>query len=143
MLESVQVTTQFPVVVPEHLFVQIAEQVKGFHAHIGSLESALEKTPEVFEPVGMDASVNVSLSVVNGRMNVVPMLQTLIGHERIGVDCASGFHMSANLSLYMMLAPRWKHICANLSAALQNPNDCYFISAAIRRTTPVVRLACH
>src|SRR5260370_409729 len=143
MLESVQVTTQFPVVVPEHLFVQIAEQVKGFHAHIGSLESALEKTPEVFEPVGMDASVNVSLSVVNGLMNVVPMLQTLIGHERSGVDCASGFNMSANLSLYMMLAPSWNHICANLSAALQNPNDWSFILAASCSNPAIVLLAVH
>ena len=51
--------------IPEHLFIKIPEQVERFHAHVGSLDSTLEQTPEVFESVGVNLSIHVRLSMVN------------------------------------------------------------------------------
>ena len=65
MLESKSIVSQLPKVVAEHLLVQITEQMKGFHADIGTLQLALEQAPEVFKPVGMNLSVYVFLRMVN------------------------------------------------------------------------------
>jgi len=51
MLESKSIMQHLAEVVPEHLFVQIPEQVERLHADIGSLEAALQEAPEVFESV--------------------------------------------------------------------------------------------
>ena len=59
MHETKPIVSQFAEVVAEHLFVQIAEEVEGFDAHIGSLDSALAQAPEVFESVGGNLPVNV------------------------------------------------------------------------------------
>lgn len=89
MLESSSIVRQFAEVKPEHLFVQIPEQVELFHAHVSPFESALEKAPEVFEAIGVNLPVNVFFGVVNDLMLESLMPQSLIGHKRIGVDCAA------------------------------------------------------
>src|SRR5437899_2720280 len=99
MLESSSIIRQFPQVVPEHLFVQIPEQVKLFYAHISSLEPSLEQAPEVFEPVGVNLTVNVLFGMVNDLVLESLFSESLIGHERIGIDRAPRFDVSANLGL--------------------------------------------
>ena len=55
--EAVEIVHVFPVVVAERLFVDVAEQVEGLDADIGSVQSALQQAPEVFQPVGVDIPV--------------------------------------------------------------------------------------
>jgi len=99
VLETKSIVRQFAEVVPEHLFVQIPEQMELFHAHVGSLESALQETPEVFEAVGMNLPVNVFFRMVNHLVLESLFLESLIGHECIGVDRAACFDVSANVAL--------------------------------------------
>jgi len=51
VLESSSIVRQFPEVEPEHLFVEIPKQVKGFDAYIGSFQPALEQAPEILNPL--------------------------------------------------------------------------------------------
>ena len=44
--------------------------MEGFDADIGSVQSALEKAPEVFHSVRVDSSVDVRLSVVNDLVGI-------------------------------------------------------------------------
>jgi len=59
------------VIEPARLFVDIAEQVEGFHADVGPMERPLQKTPEVLHPVGMDVPVGVLDSVIDDRVLIV------------------------------------------------------------------------
>src|SRR5208282_2516435 len=88
VLETKSIVSQFPQVEAEHLLIQIPEEVEGFHAHVGSLNSTLQEAPEVFESVGVNLPVYVFLGVVNYLMLEILMLQALIGEQRIGVDRA-------------------------------------------------------
>jgi len=121
---------QFAEVKPEHLFVQIPEQVELFHAYVGSFEAALEQAPEVFESIGVNLTVNVPFRMVNDLVLESFFPQSLIGHERIGVDRASCFDVSANLSLQSMLFAIANDRAANLSATFQNADDSYFVFCA-------------
>src|SRR5208337_2439492 len=86
VLETKSIVGQFAEVEAEYLLVQVPEQMEGFHAHIGALDSALKETPEVFEPVSVNLPVNVLLGMVDYLMLEILMLQSLIGKKRIGVD---------------------------------------------------------
>ena len=55
----------FPFIEPESLFIQVAEEGKGFHTHVGSLNRPLQQRPEVFNPVGVDVALHVGLCVVH------------------------------------------------------------------------------
>ncbi len=55
-------------IVAEHLLIEVAEQVEGFHADIGSVEPALNQLPEILQAVGVDAAANVFNGVVNYLM---------------------------------------------------------------------------
>src|SRR2546427_9337522 len=87
--------------------------------NVCSLQSTLDQTPEVFQPVGVHLPVNVFLRVVNDFMREVLPLQSLIGHEGIGVDRAASLDVSAYIALYCVLLPIWNHHCANFAATLQ------------------------
>lgn len=54
-----------PFVEPKRLFIQIPEQMKRLHAHIRSLDRALEQRPEVFQPVNMDMAAHVGFRVID------------------------------------------------------------------------------
>ena len=76
------------IVVPEHLLIQVAEEMERFHANVGSFESALEQAPEVFESVGVNLPVNIRLGMVNDLVRESG-LQVLVGHERVGINCTA------------------------------------------------------
>ena len=52
---------EFAEVEAEHLFVEVAERMKPFDTNVSTLQSAFEQTSEVFEFIGVHATVNVSL----------------------------------------------------------------------------------
>src|SRR5580658_7709497 len=87
-----------PIVVAECLFVKVTEQMKRFDAHIGSPDSALQKTPEVFESVGVNLSIDVLLRMVDYLVRVL-LREIVIGLERITVERASGSDVVPHLLL--------------------------------------------
>ena len=52
-------------VIAESLLVQIAKQVKRLDTHISSVDTTLQKAPEILKPVGMNAPVDVFNGMVN------------------------------------------------------------------------------
>jgi hypothetical protein len=105
-------------VVAEYLLVQIAEQVKRFHAHVGSFESAFEQAPEVLHPVGMDAPVHVSDRVVNHLVFVL-WLDAVIGEHRISVEVGAFRDVLADLRLNIHLASGRNDFGPDFTTALQ------------------------
>ncbi len=73
--ESLHVA-QFPVIVPEALFIQIPEQVERLDRDVRSLEAALQKTPEVLHAVGMNVPVHVLNRMVNHLVPTQASLHT-------------------------------------------------------------------
>jgi hypothetical protein len=120
VLETKSIVSQFPQVEAEHLLIQIPEEMKGFHAHVGTFDSALQQAPEVFESVGVNLPVNVFLGMVNHMMLEILVFQSLIGKQRIGVNRAASLDVMANLSLKVMLAASGNHHCANFSATFHD-----------------------
>jgi hypothetical protein len=51
------------IVKPELLFVQISKQVKRFHADAGSVDAALEQTPQVLQPISPPSAVLNELKI--------------------------------------------------------------------------------
>ena len=126
MLESQTVMSQFSEVIPEHLFVQIPEQMERLHAHIGSFQSALEQAPEVFESVGVNLSVNVFFCVVNDLVFVSPRIQSIVGLQGIGVNFASLIDVLPNDGLHLWLAASLCDHSANLSATFEDSDNWNF-----------------
>jgi len=132
MLESQTIVSQFPEVIPEYLFVQIPEQVKRLDAHISAFQSALEQTPEVFESVGVNLSVNVLFRVVNDLVFVSPRIQSIVGLQGIGVNFASLIDVLPNDGLHFRLAASLCNHSANLSAPFKDSDNWDFsLEAAI------------
>ena len=130
MLKSSSIVRQFPEVVPEHLFVQIPEQMELFHARVSSLEAALEQAPEVFESVSVNLSVNVLFGVVNDLVLESLFPESLIRHERIGVDRTPRFDVGTNGRLESVFFATAYNRPANFSTAFQNADDGHFVFCA-------------
>src|ERR1035437_5556228 len=47
------------IIVAEYLLIHIAVKVEWFDGNVGSADPALQQTPEVFNPVGVDAATDV------------------------------------------------------------------------------------
>jgi hypothetical protein len=69
--EAVTVIHILPIVEPKSLFIDVAEQVEGLNANVGSTETALQETPEVFHAVRVNISANVFLSVIDNVVRVL------------------------------------------------------------------------
>jgi hypothetical protein len=131
--ESVAVSDELvlggAMIVAEHLFVQIPEEVEWLGADVGAFESALEKTPKVFESVGVNLPVNVAFGVVNDLVDKI-LVQSLIGKKGIGVDRAASSDVLPNFTLDRVLAPIRNYRCADLATAFQDSHDRSFVFGA-------------
>jgi hypothetical protein len=143
VLESKTIVSQFPKVIPEHLLVEIPEEMEWLYADIGAFQLALEQTPKVFESVGVNLSVNVSFSVVNNLVLETLLLESLIGHERIGIDRAARFDVSANVGLQSVLFAIPHYGGANLAATFQNAHDGGFVFGASFSNPALVFVGVH
>jgi hypothetical protein len=143
VLESQTIVSQFPEVVPEYLFVQVPEEMERLNADIGAFQLALEQAPEVFEAIGVNLPVNVSFGMVNHLMLESLFLESLIGHERIGVDRAARFDVSADVGLQRVLFPVSDYSGANFTTTFQNAHDSGFIFGASLSNPALVFVGVH
>ena len=143
VLESKSIVSEFPEVVPEHLLIQIPEEMERLNADIGAFQLALEQAPEIFESVGVNLSINVAFRMVNDLVLESLGLESLIGHERIGVDRASRFDVSANVGLERVLFAIAHDSGANLATALKDAHDGGFILGASLSNPATVFVGVH
>ena len=117
--EAVNVIKVFPIVVAEHLFIEVAEQVKRFYRNVGSIQSALEATPKVFDTIGVDAAINVLLRVIDDAVNIIRRHVHVAGVV-IGIKlgaCRNAFRdsrmnrclLAIGTTLVLTCPPRSKH----------------------------------
>src|SRR2546425_5787993 len=112
--------SQLPKVVTEHLFVQIPEQMERLDTDIGAFQLTLEQAPEIFQSVSVNLPINVGLGVIYDLMLESLVPQSLIGHERIGVDRASRLDVSADVGLEQVLLAIADNRGANLAATFED-----------------------
>src|ERR1017187_7586789 len=87
-VETLAVVKALAVVVAERLLIEVPEQVEGLDTHVGTAQSALQETPEVLKPVGVDFAANVLYRVVNHFM--LELIEPVVGFQRIGEQGRTG-----------------------------------------------------
>ena len=107
--------SQFSIVVPKSLLVEITEQMKWLDTHVGSANGSLQETPEVFESVRVARSVNVCFRVVDNLVGILGV-QPIVGLQRIGVESSALRYVIPDLGLKVMLAPKVYDGRANLAS---------------------------
>ena len=115
------------VVVPERLLIEVAKQMKRFDAHISTVDTSLQQRPEVFEAVGVNATVDVLDGVIYDLMRVLPG-QSLIGEKEICVEGRTGLNMLLHFGLERILLPVRNDGRDNLTPALKNAHDGYLVT---------------
>lgn len=108
------------IVVAEHLFINVAEQMERLRCNVRALRAALEQAPKILQAICVDLPINVAFGVVNRLVRKVLVVQSLIGHECVGVDRALGSDVGANLRLQVMLATGGNYVRMDFAASFQN-----------------------
>jgi hypothetical protein len=117
-------------VVAERLLIQIAEQMEGLDADVGSFQAALQQRPEILDPVRVDVAVNVLFRVVHELVNVV-RIEAGIGRQFIGEDFRARFDICAHFLLQgLALAIRHMLDAHFAGLAIQQAHDQFFARAA-------------
>lgn len=83
----------FSVVVAKYLLVNVAFKMKRLYSNVGSLQSALEQTLEVFDSVGVNLPVDISLHVIHNVMHEV-VAHLVVADRFIGVDLGAMLHFA-------------------------------------------------
>src|SRR5260370_10423653 len=68
----------------------------------------------------MDLPVNVFLRVVNDLVLEALLIESHVGHERIGIDRTASLDVSANVGLQKMFLAIAYDSCANLATTFKN-----------------------
>jgi hypothetical protein len=119
------------VVVPESLFVQVTEQVEGFHADVGALEAALQQRPEILHRVRVNVAVDILHGMVDNSVLEV-RFQTIVGQEFITEDRRASLNTLANHALKFLLPASFNVIHDSLTAAFDHTKNNFF---AVRSAT--------
>ncbi len=88
------------------------------------------------------AAIYVLLSVVNYFVSVIRR-ESLVGHERIGIDRAASSDVLSDFALQRLLAAGRNHRSADLSAALQDSEDWSLVFASGCSNAAMVFIAVH
>src|SRR5579862_4267500 len=111
--------------------------------NISALQSALEKRPKVFEAIGVNLPINILLSVVDDLVLVVVPLESLIGHEVVGIDRAACFDMRFNFGVKDLATASWNHIGVNLATALQDTEHRDLVAHSVVHNNAVALVVVH
>ena len=107
-----------PIVEAERLLINIAEQVEGLNADVGSMQPALQQAPKVLHRVGVDILPNVFNRMIDNLMLVI-VSKSLIRLQRIAIESRSRFHFFFHERLQGLLTAIIDHAGANLATAFK------------------------
>jgi hypothetical protein len=130
--------SQFTVVVPERLFVQVAEQMERLHADVRAVQLPFYQTPEIFHRVRVDVSTCVLYGVIHNGVLVVAS-QSIVGFQRVTEERRASLYVLTNLAMEFMLPPVRNGKGADVSAALYHSKGDSFVFPA--RTGDYLRSA--
>jgi hypothetical protein len=127
------IVRQLAKVVAKHLLVQIPEQMEWLNGNISAFQAALEKTPEILQPVCVDLPINVLFGMVYNIVLIAVVFESVVGREVIGIDRATCFDVGANVGFEQVPLAITNCRRANLSAALQDAHNSGFVLHATLR----------
>jgi len=87
------------VAVAEHLFVNVACEMKRLYSNVSAAQRSLQQRPEILHPIHMHAATDVSLSLVDYIVDESALHSVVVGDRVIGVHGAAVFHILENLIL--------------------------------------------
>lgn len=119
---------QLASVVPEGLFVQIAEQVERLDADVGSMQLALYQRPEVLHRVRVNIALGVFNSMVNYLMREVAV-KSVVGLQRIRIQSRTGSDVLPDMLVEFVLTARRNRERANFAATLHHTEGNGFVCA--------------
>ena len=96
--EALRVVHVFAIIETEHLFVKVAIEMKRLHSNVGSRQASLEKAPEVFDSVRVDATANVFLGVIHHLMHEA-LAEFVVADRVVGVQRGAVLDVFQNLAL--------------------------------------------
>src|SRR5437867_5652697 len=100
--------------------------MKRFDADIGSTKAALQETPEVLQPIGVNLAACVGFSVVHEFMEVF-IIQPFVTAVRVCIDFASSLYVLADDWLKVFPASvlncSQSHFGFSLSILLEQPKN--------------------
>jgi hypothetical protein len=99
------------IVEPECLFVDIAKQVEGFHADVGSVQAALQETPEILHTIGVNVAVHILDRVIDNGVLVVGF-QPIVGFQFVAEDRRARFDALTDQRLKVFFLAR-VHVTGN------------------------------
>src|SRR5579864_8366543 len=103
--------------------------MKRLHADVGAADSALQKTPEIFQSVSMYLAVHVCYGVVDHFMGILTS-KPAVRLQRIAVQRGTSLDVLADFGLNRLLLTVRNHTGSHFAAALQDSHDGGLIFAA-------------
>src|SRR5665213_176481 len=124
LIESIRILPNFSVrilavVVAKSLFIQITEQVVRFDAHVGTIQAALQETPEVLHTVRVDVAANVLFSMIDDLMNEL-LFKSPVRNQFVGEDVRAGCDIGLDVRLKSILLTIRNNGSLDLPAALKH-----------------------
>src|SRR5208282_2579325 len=110
------------VVVSEHLFIKVTEQMKRLDANIRPIQSALEQAPEVFDALSVNAPLDVAFHVIDDVVSEV-WRQPHVTGELVSHQFRSFRNGFANGRVRDNLVAISSYFGAYFSATFQHPVD--------------------
>ncbi len=103
------------IVIPKHLFIDIAKQMKRLYGNVGSTKAALKQRPEVLHAINVNLSANISFSLVNHVMHEAQLHPAVISDCGIRIDLAAKLDVLEYLVLQCFSRDVWDNTGANLT----------------------------
>jgi hypothetical protein len=113
--------------------VDVAEEVEGLDADVGSVDSALQEAPKVLQSIRVDLAVNVLYRMIDHLM--LELVKAAVGLQGIRVECCPGFDVLPDFGLKRFLFAIRNHSGADgavlsILAAFEDSHNCGLILAA-------------
>src|SRR5256885_16592426 len=92
--------------------------MKRFDAYIRSFDTALEQTPEVFQPVSVNVAFRIALGMVNDLVDKL-VIESRVRMKRIRDYFGTLFHVFAHSGIELRAAYVGHHLATNTRFALR------------------------
>src|SRR5271157_296465 len=118
--------------------------MKRFHAHVSTMQPALQQRPKVLKAIGVYAAIYVLNRVIYDLMLEL-IMESFVSAHLISVECGSSFDVLTNDGLQGFLLAICNDLSADLAATLQQPHDDGLVSEALTHASyaPCVNILVH
>jgi hypothetical protein len=132
----------FALVESKNLPVKVAEQMERLDRNISAFEAALEKRPEVLNPVRVNLPVNVLPGVVNNLMDVF-LMQTAIAFPSVREELRARLDVVSHFGVKRKLRSVPNHLALTLPSRSRRPMTATLPAPPVPRNLPAMLAPVH